>query len=514
MPLSHPDTPTHEDSLGRLELVRRVGDLIAACTAPRVVGILGEWGSGKTSALAQLGWYLSGSPQPAAPQLLDATPASQWPGWKLPASATVIWFEAWRYQHEALPVVALLHEIRQQLPLSARALRSTQKLAETAVRGALLSLEDLTKRIGFQASKIQQAGERWEQEHYETALPTHVIREQLEAALGALLGKAKPGQPAPRLVVLIDDLDRCEPEAAYRLLEGIKIYLNLSNCVFVLAMNQRIVERALAKAVAKDEGAPTQALRAREYLEKLCQETWHLPLLVQPRDYFLGLLRAEPALQPAHHIALRELCNKHRFLPPNPRRVKALANVLVRFLEESGPGVGTGEEITRHLALLIVLASLYLFHPELYRRIEWDLRFYLVLRDWALGIGTSHPAVAGIARPEEPVTQATGPGTAATPPSGIPSSGAGAPPAAGATAGIADPLTDEKAPAAAASPSTGSGAPAGTSAPVQLFPTHPDPEQGNTLRIQSLMQMLESVTDDELRERLLQGRPLGNAEAP
>ena len=101
MPLSNPDTPTHQDKLGRLELVRRVGDLTAACIPPRVFGMLGEWGSGKTSVLAQIGWYLSGSPQPAAPKPEAPTPTSQWPDWAPSASATVIWFEAWRYQHEA-----------------------------------------------------------------------------------------------------------------------------------------------------------------------------------------------------------------------------------------------------------------------------------------------------------------------------------------------------------------------------------------------------------------------------
>lgn len=89
---------------------------------------------------------------------------------------TVVWFEAWRYQHERAPIVALLQEIRTQLPWYSKALEESRKLGDVTVRGALLALEDLTKRIGIQASKIQEAGERWEEENLARRLPSHIRR--------------------------------------------------------------------------------------------------------------------------------------------------------------------------------------------------------------------------------------------------------------------------------------------------------------------------------------------------
>ena len=145
-----------------------------------------------------------------------------------------VWFDAWRYQNEEAPVVALLHEMRAQLAWGRRVVRSARRNTKVAVRGALLSMEGVTRKIGLQYSKILQVNREWEAENLAVSLPSHTLREHLRQAVGQLLPRNKVAGVSPKLVVFIDDVDRCEPEAAYRLLEGLKIYLTLDNCVFVL----------------------------------------------------------------------------------------------------------------------------------------------------------------------------------------------------------------------------------------------------------------------------------------
>jgi hypothetical protein len=389
------DDPTLLDKLQRRELLERVGEAVATCEPPYVFGIHGDWGAGKTSFLHQLQLYLTGEcPQQPEERVKDAESLGQ-PVARHAAHVTVIWFEAWRYQHEEAPIVALLQEIRAQLPWYSKALGKTRKLGEVAVRSALLSLEDLTKKIGIQTSQIEKAGERWEQEHLATVLPSHMVRQHLEHALSTLLGETnvRKAQPRRRLAVIVDDLDRCEPEGAYKLIEGIKIYLNLPNCVFVLGMNQRVVQEAVASRFLKVEDTALRALRAREYLDKLCQSIFHLPLPRAPVALLRGYL--DPSAEPVCKVLEQFAC-----LPANPRKIKAFANVLQGYLPHLAAELedpGRREDSANRAA---IFSCLYFFHPELYRVLEGHPAFYEEIRRWAQFDKTmiDHPAFKALDR--------------------------------------------------------------------------------------------------------------------
>ena len=295
----HNDEPALRDTLERGALIEEVGEAIARCTPPQVFGVHGDWGLGKTSFLHQVQWDLTGK----CPQ----QPESVTEGMKRRAGADkaeggasaqrsgahggviqAVWFDAWRYQNEAAPVVALLHEMRAQLSWRSRAASSVSRAVQVAALGASLSLETLTKGIGFQYSKFREASRDWESENLAAKLPSHTLREHLCEVIRQLLQEGDD-EAARRLVVFIDDIDRCEPEAAYRLLEGLKIYLTLDNCVFVLGMNQKAVEEAIAQRTKAKSGDDT-IMRAAAYMEKLCQNVWRLPAVRRPTQVLYGLL--------------------------------------------------------------------------------------------------------------------------------------------------------------------------------------------------------------------------------
>ena len=56
-----------------------------------------------------------------------------------------------------------------------------------------------------------------------------------------------------RIVVFIDDLDRIKPAIAVEILETIKLFVDVPNCVFVLALDYGVVSRGLKDKFGIDE---------------------------------------------------------------------------------------------------------------------------------------------------------------------------------------------------------------------------------------------------------------------
>ncbi len=383
--LSHNDAPALEDGLGQQSFLDYIQQIILCCQPPKSIALTGYWGSGKTSALMRLYKRFKGrGPYEAA--------NGQAPEGEMP-SVIPVWFEAWRYQTEAQPIVALLHEIRDQMELPDKVRASASKLGNVALMGTLNIFDQVIKAASgglFTPSlkEFQRLGESWEQQHYQQSLSTQQLHQFLEQAIVEVLN----GESKARLVIFIDDLDRCTPGKALQLLEGIKVYLNLRNCVLVFGMDQRQIEWALHKALElsdmPDYSGPRQA---REYLEKICQDIHPLPLPGQKikTGYFIKLLQQLRVLDreqgtPAHLGRLERVLNQYDCLPANPRKIKTLVNRLGLLLEnqEVKDSLGDGQDevrtpggesrsgISRRYALLLGMAIITCFHPRLYEQLQ------------------------------------------------------------------------------------------------------------------------------------------------
>ena len=95
-----------------------------------------------------------------------------------------------------------------------------------------------------------------------------------------------------RLVVLVDDLDRCLPEIAIETLEAIRLFLFVPRAAFVIAADEGMIEYAVRQHFPDLPVTTGSTTYARNYLEKLIQVPFRLPSLgyAETRIYVTLLL--------------------------------------------------------------------------------------------------------------------------------------------------------------------------------------------------------------------------------
>ncbi|ETB46885.1 NTPase [Mycobacterium avium 10-5560] len=82
-----------------------------------------------------------------------------------------------------------------------------------------------------------------------------------------------------RVVVLVDDLDRCLPETVVETLETMRLFLSVRKMSFVIAADEDRVADALRDRYPKAEPSDPEEEPARLYLHKIVQTTLKLPAL-------------------------------------------------------------------------------------------------------------------------------------------------------------------------------------------------------------------------------------------
>ena len=248
--------------------------------APLAIAVNGERGAGKTTLIRTLRNSLGSN------------------------KVTTVLFDAWQYEHMD-PTMALFWTISNALgqkpSLSTRLRQFGYRVGNfgylavnvLATRYAGMDIETMRKYFDI------------------TYKATTTISEKLQKMIFYATGSKK-------LLVFIDDLDRCSLENMLKILDMIKIFLNISNVVFVVAVDMSKAELAWCWKYAK-EGVPSK--EGQEYLEEIFQVPTGIPKpsVEQVRDYIRSLIPKMPD-------DFLDLLSKAG--PKNPRNIKRLLNLI------------------------------------------------------------------------------------------------------------------------------------------------------------------------------------------
>ena len=120
-----------------------------------------------------------------------------------------------------------------------------------------------------------------------------------------------------RVIVLVDDLDRCLPDAVMATLESIKLFLSVNKMAFVLAADQEMVRDAIAASL---HASGRSEVFASRYLEKIVQLPVLLPRLSadDAANYIALLFSGAAAPTPEGFQTLVDHCQARRTAGQSP----------------------------------------------------------------------------------------------------------------------------------------------------------------------------------------------------
>jgi hypothetical protein len=106
----------------------------------------------------------------------------------------------------------------------------------------------------------------------------------------AELGKNLPRNT--KIVIMIDDLDRCSPEKIVEVLEAIKLLLNFELFIVTIALDSNVISRAVEKRYEKVLAEVGRSGYA--YLDKIIQIPFYIPepSVESVNEYLFSLLTA------------------------------------------------------------------------------------------------------------------------------------------------------------------------------------------------------------------------------
>lgn len=262
---------------------------------PITIGLYGDWGSGKSSVLEIL-----------KEQLKDDE------------ETVVVYFDGWTFESFDDAKIALIQGIVDELEKNKkflskvgdglsdlkddfvklkdsinwmRLLKATAKMVVPTIAAFSTGGASIIPTIALALKDNQNSlNSIIEEGRLEEFLKQNVVKEEEEKKYAAvrefrsdfekLIQKSKQG----KVVILIDDLDRCLPRHIIDSLEAIKLFLNVPKTAFVIAADEFIVSNAIKSEYkslidASNDGEGNREDLGKSYMEKFIQLPYHLPTL-------------------------------------------------------------------------------------------------------------------------------------------------------------------------------------------------------------------------------------------
>jgi CheY-like chemotaxis protein len=306
-----------DDPLGFTGISVDLSSLIttSSASAPFTLGIEGDWGEGKTSLMRRMEKVLDGD-----------------------NAVTTVWYNAWSVGRGEV-LEGLLKTVLDRIDPNILRRVARRRGLMTSARIAFVILAGWL-RMGNIVNEI------WAK--FEVDART---RNEMRGLVTEAIEKwrtADSGVPDDRLlVVFVDDLDRCLPEAVFEVFEAVKLHLNVPRLVFVIGYDRSVVTASILESKRFDKN-----VTATQYVEKVIQISFGLGVPSREQfaallDHYAALSGVQALLDDSSHALILDAMVR------NPRRLKRFINsfVVEYTLLEARATATSGAALLRSLVL-------------------------------------------------------------------------------------------------------------------------------------------------------------------
>lgn len=201
------------DLLSRKDSVIQFAEFLKSPYCPTSIAVNGEWGSGKTFFVKQTAYHLS--------TLEDASD-----------KCLTVYYDAWENDNECDPIISIVDCIAR-----VAGEEDGKHIGELVFEIAEATLDNPLLR-GIKVLRERQKEKDAESDFgYNKTAPTNAqIKNKLKALFDEIIN-----EHGERLILFVDELDRCKPDFAVRVLERLKHYFTIDDrvkIVFSVNINQ------------------------------------------------------------------------------------------------------------------------------------------------------------------------------------------------------------------------------------------------------------------------------------
>lgn len=223
-------------------------EFICTCQTPFSIAVQGDWGTGKTSVLNYIKTELESEESNALP----------------------VYFNTWQYSQFNMSQNLYLAFFASLL----NAVSSEDNLAGLGVRVKKFMASALKNTISVGMKMSRDEVDALTDSLLETYNKDIAEISEFHDYFADFIEKELKKKGKARLVIFVDDLDRLEPNVAVGLLEVIKLFADVKQCVFVMAIDYDVVVQGVRQKYSND----IPLSKCRSFFDKIIQLSFRMPV--------------------------------------------------------------------------------------------------------------------------------------------------------------------------------------------------------------------------------------------